>query len=247
MAVMTSPTMTSPSAVRRAPMAPAEPIDAVLDAQGQHDVPAAVVHFSFARPDSYIGVRGADQVGRRVFSFLALPGTGAGVLAAIEAVEVGTDPVLDAFEAAFPEAVARLRRYDAGLAPATSALYWLLGAVGVLLDVAEDVLERAAVDGGEAVALDVALIEDGGQLVLDGRRLLRSVMENRLAGVPQHVLLHSTFAALGGFAAQAVRQLAEQWTIGVVVCAGDLFEHNEMLRRHTLAALRSCGWPVLTS
>jgi Ser/Thr protein kinase RdoA (MazF antagonist) len=72
------------------------------------------------------------------------------------------------------------------------------------------------------------------------------MMSYRLAGVPGHALAASVFTSLGEFTGDAVRRLVRAWpSAQVVVCAGDLFAHNVLLRDQARRSLSGLRLPVL--
>ncbi len=87
------------------------------------------------------------------------------------------------------------------------------------------------------VNVDTVVVEHDDRYLLDGRRLLRSVMSFRIADVPNHVLARSVFESLGDYAANAVRRLLRDWKVDVVVCAGDLFARNAFIADRTRRGL----------
>jgi len=62
-------------------------------------------------------------------------------------------------------------------------------------------------------------------------------MSYRIAAMPNHVLMRSVFESLGDYAANAVRRLPREWSVDVVVCAGDLFARNRFIADRTRRGL----------
>ncbi len=69
-------------------------------------------------------------------------------------------------------------------------------------------------------------------------------MGYRIADVPRGVLARSVFESLGDFAADAVRRLLKDWKADAIVCAGDLFAGNNILRVQTRGAMISLRLPM---
>jgi hypothetical protein len=220
-------------------------VKALADSRSLTHKAAAVVYFSFAEPDSFVGTH--DPGGRitRLIDFLPLPVRGADLLDAIAAIDENGPALLANYRQAFPEL------YDgfASFSPEEEAtdieaLAWLLGASSLILGLEEPDLAKALLPGPHGVKVDTVVIEQDGHYVLDGRRLLRSVMSYRIAGVPRDVLARSVFESLGDFAADAVRRLLKDWKADAIVCAGDLFAANNILRLRTRGAMISLRLPM---
>ena len=206
---------------------------------------AAAVYFSFAEPDSFVGVH--DPGGRitRLIEFLPLPVRGADLLDAIASIDASGPRLVANFRGAFPrlhEAVLAFSPEEDALE--TEALAWLLGASSLLLGLEEADLVRASLSTAGGVRVDTVVIEQNGRYVFDGRRLLRSVISYRIAGVPGDVLARSVFESLGDFAAEAVRRLLKDWHADAIICAGDLFAANTILRLRTRGAMVSLRLPM---
>jgi hypothetical protein len=220
-------------------------IKALAESHGLTQKAAAVVYFSFAEPDSFLGTH--DPGGRitRLIEFLPLPVRGADLLDAIASIDETGPRLIANYRQAFPE----LYHGFASFSPEEGAieieaLAWLLGATSLILGLEERDLARALVPAEGGVKVDTAVIEKDGRYLLDGRRLLRSVMSYRIAGVPRDVLARSVFESLGDFAAEAVRRLLKDWKADAIVCAGDLFAANNILRVRTRGAMISLRLPM---
>jgi hypothetical protein len=241
---MTGRTGSDPAAprYRSAP----DSLGGLLAASGHARTPAAVVRFTMSR-DSWIGVHDAERGSTPLIELLPLPVTGAGLLAAIEAVDENAGRLVAGFRRSFPDTCRRLAEFAPRL-PTTAAdtpvLGWLCGAAALVLDLSEQDVELALA-GGPGVRLDTVVVPLGGGHALDGRRLLRSAMSYRIAGVPGHVLARSVFESLGLFAAAAVRRIRTDWPAEVVACCGDLYAGNEILRQATRRGLAGRRVPVL--
>ncbi len=222
-----------------------DPVLALLIAHGHPRSPAAAVHFSYAEAPSFVGLRQPGGPTLPLIPFLPMPGTGAGVLDTLAGLDEAGARLVQRFRRDFPDTVARLTAVDYGSA-ATPELSWLLGMCSLALDLGAEDLRRAlhADDGG--VRVDTVVVPDGDGYAVDGRRLLRSVISYRIAGVAAHVLARSVFTSLGEFTGDAVRRLVRTWpSAQVIVCAGDLFASNIMLREQTRRSLVGLRRPVL--
>ncbi len=222
-----------------------DPVLALLTAHGHGALPAAAVQFSYAEVPSFVGLREPGGPTVPLVSFLPLPGTGAGVLDALAGLDDSGARLVERFRRDFPDTVQRLTAVDCGSA-ATPAMSWLLGMCSLSMDLgAEDVRRAMHADGG-GVRVDTVVVEDGDGYVVDGRRLLRSVISYRVAGVAAHVLARSVFTSLGEFTGDAVRRLVRAWpSAQVIVCAGDLFGSNIVLRNQARRSLVGLRLPVL--
>lgn len=220
-------------------------VKALAESRGLTHKPAAVVYFSFAEPDSFIGAH--DPGGRitRLIEFLPLPVRGADLLDAIAAIDENGPPLLANYRQAFPELYDGFASFSPEEeATEIEALAWLLGASSLILGLEEPDLAKALLPAPNGVKVDTVVIELDGRYVLDGRRLLRSVMSYRIAGVRRDVLARSVFESLGDFAADAVRRLLKDWKADAIVCAGDLFAANNILRLRTRSAMISLRLPM---
>lgn len=206
---------------------------------------AAVVYFSFAEPDSFIGVH--DPGGRitRLIEFLPLPVRGADLLDAIAAIDENGPRLVANYRQAFPDLYHGLASFSPEEeAVETEALAWLLGATSLILGLEQLDLAKALLPVTDGVKVDTDVIEKDSRYLLDGRRLLRSAMSYRIAGVPRDTLARSVFESLGDFAADAVRRLLKDWEAEAIVCVGDLFAANNILRVRTRAAMIPLHLPM---
>jgi hypothetical protein len=170
---------------------------------------------------------------------------GADLLDDIARTDENAARLLANYRAAFPETTDQLAAYGSDLDDLeTPALGWLFLACSLVLSL-DDTDAARALQISSGVKVDTVVIEQDGQYLLDGRRLLRSLMSYRIAGVPTPLLAHSIFESLGDFVADAIRRLLRDWTTDAVVCAGDLFAGNEILRSHTRQGLLRTRVPVL--
>jgi hypothetical protein len=171
---------------------------------------------------------------------------GADLLGAIAAIDENGPRLVANYRAAFPEIASRLSAFGAGLEPAaTESLHWLLSACSLALwledaDIARALAGRSA--GG--VKVDTMVIERDGRYYFDGRRLLRSLMSYRIADVPNDVLARSVFESLGDFTTDGIRRLLRDWKADAVVCAGDLFARNKILRGRARTGMLRLRVPV---
>jgi hypothetical protein len=206
---------------------------------------AAVVYFSFAEPDSFVGAH--DPGGRitRLIEFLPLPVRGADLIDAIASIDENGPRLVANYRQAFRSLYDGLASFDPDEeAIETEALAWLLGATGMILGLDELDLAKALLPATDSVKVDTVVIERDGRYLLDGRRLLRSAMSYRIAGVPRDTLARSVFESLGDFAADAVQRLLKDWKAEAIVCAGDLFAANNILRVRTRSAMIPLHLPM---
>jgi hypothetical protein len=218
------------------PQAKAE-VDQLLDRHGVTGA-AAVAFFSFESPQSFIAARDPDGSITPMIGFWPLPVRGGELLDAIASIDENGPRLITNYEHAFPELTESIRRFGAELEPVKSeSLGWLLGACSLTLGMQEEDVARALGQVPALVKVDTVVEEHDERYLLDSRRLLRSVMSYRIAAVPNHVLMRSVFESLGDYAANAVRRLLREWSVEVVVCAGDLFARNRFIADRTRRGL----------
>jgi hypothetical protein len=209
------------------------------------DKSAAIVYFSYAEPDSFVGA--LDPGGRitRLIEFLPLPVRGADLLNAMASIDESGPRLVANYKERFPNLYGGIERFYADEASAdTEALAWLLAAASLSIGLESADLRRALLPTLEGVKVDTVVIEREGRYLLDGRRLLRSLISYWIAGVPKDVLARSIFESLGDFAADAVRRLLKDWKADAILCAGDLFAGNNILRVRTRGALIPLRLPM---
>ena len=205
----------------------------------------AVAYFSLEEPDSFVGAHDPDGRITRLIEFLPLPIQGAELLEAIASVDENGPRLVANYRHRFPRLHAALTRFYADEEDGqTEALGWLLGAASLALGLEQPDLERALQPSLAGVALDTVVIENDGRYVFDGRRFLRSLMSYRVADVPKDVLARSIFESLGDFAGDALRRLIKDWKADAIVCAGDLFAGNNILRVRTRTAIIALHLPM---
>lgn len=240
--------MVSYLTARTRPMRGVHPALRLLSENGYADAGAAVAHLTASPHPSFIGIRPPGQGVTPLISIVPLPGSGSGALAAVaelDTIDPSRTRVVDTFRAKFPRTVLALSRVDA-YAPRAAHLKWLLRMSAALIDLDERSFRRDHNDSGLIVRIDTPIIQHGTTLALDSRRLLRSLISYRNAGVAAPTLAASVFSALGAFAADAVRRVA--WAdpdIEVLACAGDLFTDNLLLRERARRALTRTRHRVL--
>lgn len=220
-------------------------IKALIEGHGLAQKAAAVVNLSFAEPDSFVGAH--DPGGRitRLIEFLPLPVRGADVFDAIASIDENGPRLVANYRHAFPELYHGFASFSPEEeATETEALAWLLGASSMILGLEVPDLARALHPAEGGVKVDTVVIEQDGHYFLDGRRLLRSIMSYQIAGVSRDVLARSVFESMGDFAAEAVRRLLKDWKAEAIVCAGDLFAANNILRVRTRSAMISLHLPM---
>jgi hypothetical protein len=220
-------------------------ISALLRLHGLEDKAVALAYFSFANPSSFIGAH--DPSGRTtpLIEFLSLPVRGRELLDAIASIDENGPRLLANYQRAFGRLIDDLERFGVDLDPVrTSSLGWLCCACSMLLGLEDNDLAAALAPGLVSVKADTVVVEDDGRFFFDGGRLLRSLMSYRIADVPRHVLARSVFESLGGFAVDALQRLLHDWKADAVVCAGDLFARNRILREHVRRGLMRVHVPV---
>jgi hypothetical protein len=217
----------------------------VLERHDLDRAAVAVVQLSFARPGSFIGAHDPDGRITPLIGFLPLPVRGADLLDAIAAIDENGPRLVANFRRAFPDLAGGLAAFAADVEPVrTDSLGLLLSACSLVLGLDDGDVSRALVRSPGGVKVDTVVIEEAGRFLVDGRRLVRSVMSYRLGDVPAHLLARSIFESLGDFAGDAVWRLLQEWRAEAVVCAGDLFERNTILRASARRALSRVGVPV---
>jgi hypothetical protein len=220
-------------------------IKALAEKSGLTDRNVAVVYFSFAEPDSFVGAHEPGGRITRLIEFLPLPVRGADLLGAIASIDENGPRLVANYERRFPELHGGVAQFYADPEAAdTEALTWLLGAASLTIGLEQSDLERALLPSQGGVKVDTVLVERDGRYLFDGRRLLRSLISYRIADVPRDVLARSIFESLGDFAADAVRRLVRDWKADAIICAGDLFAGNNILRVRTRGALISMRLPM---
>ncbi len=220
-------------------------IKALVEGHGLTDKAVAVVYFSFGVPVSFVGAH--DPGGRitPLIEFLPIPVRGTALLEAIASIDENGARLVANYRLGFPELYERLTSFGQEEEPIeTEILGWLLGASSLVIGLEQEDLGRALVPSLLGVKVDTVVIERDGRYLFDGRRLLRSLMSYRIAAVPRDVLGRSVFESLGDFAADAVRRLLKDWKADAIVCAGDLFAGNSILRVQTRGAMISLRLPM---
>lgn len=224
-------------------------VAALLERHGRPGVAAAVAFFTFAGSGhSFIGAHDPDGRITPLIEFLPLPVRGADLLGSIAAIDENAPRLVANYQAAFPGIADRLRAFGADLEPADNgSLHWLLSACSLTLWLEDADVARALSQPGGEVKVDTIVVEQDGLYLFDGRRLLRSVMSYRIAQVPNHILARSVFQSLGDFTVDAVRRLLRDWKAEAVVCAGDLFARNTILRERARWGMLRLPVPVYFS
>lgn len=216
---------------------PEREISELLERRGKAGAAAAVAHLSVLGTNSGIGLRDPDGRLTPVIEFLPLPMRGADLLDEIGRIDENAPRLVTNYREAFPDAAERLISFGADLDDLeTPALGWLFLACGLVLSLDDaDLAEIHHITDG--VKVDTIVIDQDGHYLLDGRRLLRSLMSYRIADAPTALLAGSVFESLGDFVADAIPQLLRARPADVVVCAGDLFADNQILRSRTQSGL----------
>lgn len=221
-------------------------VTAMLGEHGLTRSAVAVVFLSFA-PDarSFIGAHDPDGTITPLIGLAPLPVRGADLLEAIASIDENAARLVSHYRSAFSPIIKRVSEFGSGHEPADDeSLRWLLSACSLLLWLEDADVARALVPAPDGVKADMVVIERDGRFLLDGGRMLRSLMSYRLAGVPGHVLARSAFESLGDFAADATWRLLRDWKADAVVCAGDLFARNQVLRERSSRGMARARVPV---
>ncbi len=228
------------------PDAAGREIRALLHRHGLQGRACAVAYLAFADPGSCIGAWEPDGRLAPLIGFLPLPLQGTRLLDAIAGIDENGPRLLANYRRAFAADADRLASFDAGLdIGETSAPAWLLAASSLALGLDDGDVARALQPWTETVAVDTFVIESECGYVIDGRRLLRSLMSYRIGGVAGHVLARSVFDSLGRFVADAIGKLVREWRPAAVVCAGDLFAGNVILQARARRGLAQLRLPVV--
>lgn len=221
-------------------------VQSLLEDRGLVGKACAVAFLSFDSPESFIAAGDTDGHLTPLIGFLPLPLRGAALLETIAAIDENGPRLVSNYSITFAEDAERLAGFTPGIEiDETPALAWLLAASSLVLGLDETDVTRALEPSAGTVGLDTFVIEVGGCYVLDGRRLLRSLMSYRIGGVPTIDLARSVFESLGAFAADAIVRMLRDWRAAAIVCAGDLFAGNAILRERARRGLAGAGLPVL--
>ena len=221
-------------------------VRALLERHGLNEVDCAVAHFSFGDPESFVGAYDRDGELTPLIGFLPLPMNGAALLEAIASIDENASRLVANYRKAFPADAQRLAGFDANLEISeTAALAWLFAACSLALGLDETDVARALESSLEVVTLDANVVRVDERYLLDSRYLLRSLMSYRIGDVPEYVLARSIFTSLGAFVTDSITKLLRDWHATVIVCTGDLFAGNVILRERAGEDLKHLGLPVL--
>lgn len=219
-------------------------LTAALVRRQRSEQPAVVAHLSLRGTHSCIGVRDAAGQVTPLIQFWPLPLRGADLVAEIAAIDENSPRLVTNFTQACPQEAARITQFGKGDEDLeTPAIGWLMLACSLVLGSNEADLAVAR-QVSDVVEIDTVVIDEGGRYYLDGRRLLRSVMSYRIAGVSAPVLHRSVLESLGGFVADALRRVLQDHPTRAVVCAGDLLD-SPFLRSRLSSAMADSGIPVI--
>lgn len=224
----------------------AHQVRALLDRHEFANVKCVVVHFAYEDPESFIGAFDGDGQLTPLIRFAPLPLDGRSLLRIIAEIDENGPRLVANYRRMFSVDVDNLEAFDAGLTVSdSSALAWLIAACSLALGLEDDDAARALESLRDAVTLDTTVFRDDVGYWLDSRCLLRSLMSYRIGGVPTYVLARSLFTSMGVFVAESVVKLIPSWPSAAVVCTGDLFVGNDLLREVTSENLRHLGLPIL--
>lgn len=213
----------------------------LLAARGRDDVPAAVAHLSLFGVHSCVGAYEPGGLITPLIEFLALPVRGADLLEEIRGIDENAPRLVDNYATAFPDAVRGIEAMGADLDDLeTPALGWLFLACRTALSLDRD--DPPSAGSTDTVKVDTVVIEEDGRYLFDGRRLLRSLMSYRIAGVSPPALARSVSESMGEFVADAVDRLVRQWPEAqTIACAGDVLTTDQVLRSRARAGLAALG------
>ncbi len=200
----------------------------------------AVAYYSFNDPDSMIAAH--DQMGivAPLVTFGSLPMRGSDLLDVIASIDENGPRLVANYRKTFPELTIQIEAFDPGVGISeTAAPGWIFALVALVLGMSESDVSQALTTSHEAVEIDTFIDDDEGSYYLDTRRIVRSVMSYHIAGVDKGVLARSVFIALGSFVSDALRRLLKEWKAKAILCIGDLFTYNQILRSQTKGSL---GW-----
>ena len=220
-------------------------VSSALGRYGMADQAVAVAWLAFDDPDSMIAAHDPDGRVSPLIGFEALPMRGADLLASIASNDENGPRLVANYRRAFPELTSAIDSFDAGVgAVSSSAPGWLFAATSLVIGMEEADVAAAMAPDPEAVEVDTFVAPGPRGYRLEGTRLLRSVMSYRIAGVERHVLARSVFVSLGNFVGTAMVRLLKEWQPRAIVCAGDLFAQNRILREQARSALTTVRVPT---
>lgn len=220
-------------------------ISAALARYRMEDQAVAVAWLSFDDPDSMIAAHDPDGKVSPLIGFDTLPMRGTDLLTAVAGIDENGPRLVANYRLAFPDLTAAIESFDPGVgAVSSSAPGWLFAAASLLIGMEEADVTAAMAPEPEAVEVDTFVAPGARGYSLEGARLLRSVMSYRLAGVERHVLARSIFVSLGNFVGTAMVRLLKEWQPRAIVCAGDLFAQNRILRDQARSALTTVRVPT---
>ncbi len=220
-------------------------ISTALARYGVEDQAVAVAWLSFDDPDSMIAAQDPDGKVSPLIGLDALPMRGTELLAAIAGIDENGPRLVGNYRRTFPELTAAIESFDAGVgAVSSSAPGWLFAAASLLIGMEEEDVAAAMAPEPDAVEVDTFVAPGARGASLESARLLRSVMSYRIAGVERHVLARSVFVSLGNFVGTAMVGLLKEWQPRAIVCAGDLFAQNRILRDQARSALTTVRVPT---
>ncbi|HUX04640.1 MAG TPA: hypothetical protein VMV53_07020 [Acidimicrobiales bacterium] len=206
----------------------------------------ATAYLSFADPRSCVALYESDGTCTPLIEFLELPAHGSELFKSVAGIDESGSRLVTNYRSRFAEDAERLDTFEPALGvESTSALGWLFVACSLVLGLDEQDVGRALEPSVEHLGLDTFVIEIGGRYLLDGRRLLRSVMSYRIGGAAAHAIARSLFVSLGSFVGDATSRVLREWHLDLAVLGGDLFAGNEILRHYARGSLVPSGARVL--
>ncbi len=227
---------------------PDEELSRAVALHGFEDKPLAIAHFSFSEPHSVIAAHSPGGRITPLVEFLPLPMRGAELLRSIASIDEQGPRLIGNFRKLFSDLAAEVDDFDPEVDIADSAaLGWLFASASLLLGLSQAEAEEALLYESETVKLDTYLVEIAGHNFLDSRRMLRSLMSYRIAGVQNHVLARSIFISLGNFTGEVVRRLLSDFDAKAVLCLGDLFFANRILADSARSSMATLRVPIFLS
>jgi hypothetical protein len=226
-------------------LSPDEALAQKVAAYGFAGQSVAVAHYSFNDPNSMIAAYDQTGIVAPLVTVGNLPMSGSDLLDVLSSIDENGPRLIANYRKEFPELMIQIEAFDpeVGISE-TSAPGWIFALVSLVLGMSESDVAQALTTSHEAVEIDTFIEDDEGRYYLDTRRIIRSVMSYHIAGVDKGVIARSVFVALGSFISDALRRLLKEWNARAILCIGDLFTYNQILRNQTKGSLSWSAVPV---
>ncbi|NNN12432.1 MAG: hypothetical protein HKL81_01610 [Acidimicrobiaceae bacterium] len=226
-------------------LSPDEALAQIVAAYGFAGQSVAVAHYSFNDPNSMIAAYDQTGIVAPLVTVGNLPMSGSDLLDVVASIDENGPRLIANYRREFPELMIQIEAFDpeVGISE-TSAPGWIFALVSLVLGMSESDVAQALTTSHEAIEIDTFIEDDEGRYYLDTRRIIRSVMSYHIAGVDKGVIARSVFIALGGFVSDALRRLLKEWNARAILCIGDLFTYNQILRNQTKGSLSWSAVPV---